>query len=422
MTEKEVKKEIYNQIKALIDRTSMTALYLAIGLLVAIVAVGLLVYFFKREKFDMFKKYAAGVVVGFAVALTVVFAFLTAEKNSANPSVDQDMYAVLFYPILATVLAIVVGGIGMLIAAIFSKKASKIVGYCTLALSAGGFVAIMVEMAEYYKGVKDWYPDTNLTGLIISAVVFMVLIAVIYLIGDKRKFNDTKSLVYGAVAIALAYALSYVKFFRMPQGGSVTFASMLPLLIYSCMFGTRRGTIVALIYGTLQAMQDPWIIHPMQFMLDYTLAYGVLGVSGLLMEKGVFKNKKIFAFLTGGIIAVVLRYVCHVCSGVFAFADLTEQGSYTGALVYSLTYNSTVLVDMVIALAAGSVLFLSKSFTAQMQRSMDDVSEEKKVADSGFNQDHGDDEDFETLIVPIEQSKTSEEENKNVVKEQKAQD
>ncbi len=410
MTEKEVKKEVYNQIKALIDRTSMTSLYLAIGLLVAIVAVGLLVYFFKREKFDVFKKYAAGVVVGFAVALTVVFAFLTAEKNSANPSVDQDMYAVLFYPILATILVIVAGGIGMLVAGLFSKKATKIVGYCTLALATGGFIAIMVEMAKYYEQVAEWYPDTNLTGLIVSAVVFIVLTAVIYLLGDKRKFNDTKSLVYGAVAIALAYALSYVKFFRMPQGGSVTFASMLPLLIYACMFGTRRGTIVALIYGTLQAMQDPWIIHPMQFLLDYTLAYGVLGVSGLLMEKGVFKEKKIFAFLLGGVMAVFLRYVCHVCSGVFAFADLTEQGSYTGALVYSLTYNSTVLVDMVIALAAGSVLFLSKSFTAQMQRSMDDGKEKQQVADSGFHQDHGDDEEELTpFVVPVASANDKEE-------------
>jgi len=399
MTEKEVKKEIYNQIKALIDRTSMTALYLAIGILVAIVAIGLLVYFFKREKFDVFKKYAGGVVVGFAVALTVVFAFLTAEKNRLNPSVDMETYGMLFYPILATIVAVVSGAIGMLVCSLFSKKAVKIAGYVTAALALGGFVAIMVVMSKYYKGVAEWYPDMSLTGLIVSGVVFLVLVVGIYFIGDKRQFNDTKSLVYGAVAIALAYALSYVKFFRMPQGGSVTFASMLPLMVYCCMFGTRRGTLVCLIYGTLQAMQDPWIIHPMQFLLDYTLAYGVIGVSGLFIEKGVFKDKKIFGFITGGILAVLLRYICHVCSGVFAFADLTEQGSYTGALVYSLTYNSTVFVDMVIALVAGSALFLSKSFSAQMQRSKDDGK--KQHVDSGFHQDHGDDDGITPFIVPV---------------------
>ncbi|MBR4800904.1 MAG: energy-coupled thiamine transporter ThiT [Clostridia bacterium] len=408
MTEKEVKKAIYSKVKDLIDGTSMTALYLTIGLVVAIVVIGLLIFKFKRDKFETFKKCAIGVVVGYAVALTVVFAYLVSEKNMSNPSVDMDMYAVLFYPILATILVIVAGAIAMLVASVFSKKAMKVTGFVTLALTAGGFVAIMVEMSKYYKAVADWYPDTNLTGLIVSAVVFIVLTAVVYLLGDKRSFNDTKSLVYGAVAIALAYALSYVKFFRMPQGGSVTFASMLPLLIYSCMFGTRRGTLVCLIYGTLQAMQDPWIIHPMQFLLDYTLAYGILGVSGLFMEKGLFKNKKIFAFLTGGVLAVFLRYACHVCSGVFAFADLTEYGSYTGALVYSLTYNTTVFVDMVIALAAGSTLFLSKSFSAQMQRSADDQKAEPLPYDE--HHDHGDEEGITPFIVPIENKEDKSEE------------
>ena len=135
----------------------------------------------------------------------------------------------------------------------------------------------------------------------------------------------------------------------------------------------------------------------MQFMLDYTLAYGVIGVSGLFVEKGVFKDKKILGFLTGGVLAVVLRYACHVCSGVFAFADLTTYGTYTGALVYSLTYNTTVFIDMLIALVAGSVLFLSKSFSAQLHRS----SEDKKAVELAATEhhDHGDDDDLTPFIV-----------------------
>ena len=397
MTEKEVAKAIYAKVKEVIEGTQMASLYLTIGILASLVVIGLLVYKFKREQFDTFKKYAAGVVVGYAIALVVVFAFLTEEKNKANPSVDLEMYAYLFYPILATIIAILAGGIGMLVVSLFSKKAIKIVGIVTAALALGGFIAIMVVMTNYYKEVADWYPDADITGLIIAGVVFIVLIVGAYFLGDKRDFNDTKSLVYGAVSIALAYALSYVRLFRMPQGGSITFASMLPLMLYCCMFGTRRGILVCLIYGTLQAMQDPWIIHPMQFMLDYTLAYGVIGVSGLFVEKGVFKDKKILGFLTGGVLAVVLRYACHVCSGVFAFADLTTYGTYTGALVYSLTYNTTVFIDMLIALVAGSVLFLSKSFSAQLHRS----SEDKKAVELAATEhhDHGDDDDLTPFIV-----------------------
>ena len=399
MTEKEVAKAIYAKVKEMIEGAQMAALYSTIALVVAVVVIGALIYKFKRDQFDTFKKYTIGVVIGYAIALVVVFAYLAAEKNKSNPSVDMEMYAMLFYPILATIVAILAGAIAMLVCSLVGKKAVKIAGFVTAGLALGGFIAIMVVMAKYYKGVAEWYPDTNLTGLIVSAVVFMALIVGIYILGDKREFSDTKSLVYGAVAIAMSFALSYVKFFRMPQGGSVTLASMLPLMVYCCMFGTRRGTLVCLVYGTLQAMQDPWIIHPMQFLLDYTLAYGVIGVSGLFIEKGVFKNKKILGFLTGGVLAVLLRYVCHVCSGVFAFADLTEYGSYTGALVYSLTYNSTVFVDMAIALVAGSVLFLSKSFTAQMERS---VAHKEVKEDGAVHHDHGDDEEIAPFIVPVE--------------------
>ena len=107
-------------------------------------------------------------------------------------------------------------------------------------------------------------------------------------------------------------------------------------MIYCCMFGTRRGLIVCTLYGAMQALQDPYIIHPMQFLLDYPLAFCLIGVSGIFMEKGVFKNHKILAFLLGGVIAVVLRYACHVCSGVFAFADYADLEKYSSAAAYSL--------------------------------------------------------------------------------------
>lgn len=150
----------------------------------------------------------------------------------------------------------------------------------------------MVLMAQYYGDIAEYYPNANLVGMIVSAVVFMVIMVVLWFVGDKRKMSDTRSIVYGAISIALSFALSYAKLFKLPQGGSVTFASLLPLMIYCCMFGTRRGLIVCTIYGVLQALQDPFIIHPMQFLLDYPLAFGLIGVSGIFMEKGVFKDKK----------------------------------------------------------------------------------------------------------------------------------
>ncbi len=352
-------------INTLSDKLQYVALYLAVALVAAFIVVGLLVWFFKREKFNDYKKYAIGIATGFAITMVVVFAYVKFQCNI------DDMQAKLFYPILATLITAVAGAIAMLVSSLFNDKAVKISLIVTAALLLGCFIATMVLMAQYYGDIAEYYPNANLVGMIVSAVVFMVIMVVMWFVGDKRKMSDTRSIVYGAISIALSFALSYAKLFKLPQGGSVTFASLLPLMVYCCMFGTRRGLVVCTIYGVLQALQDPFIIHPMQFLLDYPLAFGLIGVSGIFMEKGVFKEKKIVAFLLGGIIAVVLRYACHVCSGVFAFADYADLDKYGSAIVYSMAYNSFTFVDMALALVAGSTLFASKSFTALMQQSSD---------------------------------------------------
>lgn len=352
-------------VNTLSDKLQYVALYLAVVLVAAFIVVGLLVWFFKREKFNDYKKYAIGIATGFAITMVVVFAYVKFQCNI------DDMQAKLFYPILATLITAVAGAIAMLVSSLFNDKAVKISLIVTAALLLGCFIATMVLMAQYYGDIAEYYPNANLVGMIVSAVVFMVIMVVMWFVGDKRKMSDTRSIVYGAISIALSFALSYAKLFKLPQGGSVTFASLLPLMVYCCMFGTRRGLVVCTIYGVLQALQDPFIIHPMQFLLDYPLAFGLIGVSGIFMEKGVFKEKKIVAFLLGGIIAVVLRYACHVCSGVFAFADYADLDKYGSAIVYSMAYNSFTFVDMTLALVAGSTLFASKSFTALMQKSSD---------------------------------------------------
>lgn len=381
-------------IETLSDKLQFVALYLAVALVAAFIIVGLLVWFKRRDKFADFKKYVVGITTGFAVTMVVVFAYVKFQCNI------DDMQAKLFYPILATLITVVAEAIAMLVSSLFSNKAVKISFIVTAVLTLGCFIATMVLMSQYYGDIADYYPNANLVGMIVSAVVFMVMMVVMWFVGDKRKMSDTRSIVYGAISIALSFALSYAKLFKLPQGGSVTFASLLPLMIYCCMFGTRRGLIVCTIYGVLQALQDPFIIHPMQFLLDYPLAFGLIGVSGIFMEKGVFKDKKVVAFLLGGVLAVVLRYACHVCSGVFAFADYADLDKYDTAIAYSMAYNSFAFVDMLIALVAGSTLFASKSFAALMQKS----SDVNKATEVKTEQPTDDDEDLDEIDKQIIQN------------------
>ncbi|MBO5654494.1 MAG: energy-coupled thiamine transporter ThiT [Clostridia bacterium] len=341
-------------------------LFLAVAMVATGFVAGIIIKKHRPEQLKSLLKVLSGVSIGYAVAVVVIMSYIKMQDTTLEP--------LLFYPILATLLTAILSGIALLIASPFGKKAVNITLIVCGALLAGCFVALMVCMSKQFDIIGSDYEHASTIGLTISAVIVMAILAVAVIFSGKKETNNTRALVYGAVAIALATALSYARLFRMPQGGSITPASVLPLMIYSMMFGTRRGVLVCLIYGTLQALQDPYILHPMQFLLDYPLAYGLMGISGFLAEKKLFKNKHIVNFILGGIVAVALRYACHVCSGVFAFADYFYwdeelMSTYATTAAYSLAYNSSVFVDMSIALAIGAVMLSSKSFVRQMETS-----------------------------------------------------
>ena len=350
------------EIDALFDKLGYVVLYLAVAVLGLGLVTGVVLKKTNPSKLKDFVKVFSGVVIGIAVAVLVTMTYVKMQ--------DTDVEPLLFYPVLATLVTVLASGIALLVASSFGKKAFRVTLCVAGALALGCFIALMVCMSKQFDLVGSDYEHASTVGMIVSAVVIMALLVAVYILGVKKDVNNTRALVYGAVAVALSFALSYARLFKLPQGGSVTFASLLPLMIYCMMFGTRRGLLVCLVYGTLQALQDPYIIHPMQFLLDYPLAFGLIGVSGIFVEKNLFKNK-IVGFVLGAVLAVGLRYACHVCSGVFAFADYFYWDSelmskYDSAAVYSLAYNSFALVDMAIAIVAGSLMLLSKSFVNQM--------------------------------------------------------
>lgn len=372
------------EIDALFDKLGYVVLYLAVAVLGLGLVTGVVLKKTNPSKLKDFVKVFSGVVIGIAVAVLVTMTYVKMQ--------DTDVEPLLFYPVLATLVTVLASGIALLVASSFGKKAFRVTLCVAGALALGCFIALMVCMSKQFDLVGSDYEHASTVGMIVSAVVIMALLVAVYILGGKKDVNNTRALVYGAVAVALSFALSYARLFKLPQGGSVTFASLLPLMIYCMMFGTRRGLLVCLVYGTLQALQDPYIIHPMQFLLDYPLAFGLIGVSGIFVEKNLFKNK-IVGFVLGALLAVGLRYACHVCSGVFAFADYFYWDSelmskYDSAAIYSLAYNSFALVDMAIAIVAGSLMLLSKSFVNQMTlASQPAVVEESDDEETDDNQE-----------------------------------
>ena len=169
----------------------------------------------------------------------------------------------------------------------------------------------------------------------------------IYLAKRPQKAGkmDTRALTYGALCMAMSFVLSYIKLYSMPLGGSVTLASMLPLLWYSNQFGVRNGLIAGAAYGLLQLIQKPEIYHWVQVLLDYPLAFAALGLAGCV------KNLQL-----GSLIGVAGRWLCHILSGAIFFAEWVPEG-WSNAWVYSAAYNGAyLLVELILCIVLSFAL------------------------------------------------------------------
>ena len=167
----------------------------------------------------------------------------------------------------------------------------------------------------------------------ISTLIVIVLLFIGILISDRKKKADTKAMVTSAVLVALSIALNQVIIFRMPQGGSITAFSMLPIAVCAYIYGVRRGVMAGMCVGLIDLIFNPYVIHPIQMLLDYPLAFGALGFSGLL------RNRK-SGLISGYIVGLLSRYLCSVLSGIIFFGQYAPEGfnAFTWSIYYNITY------------------------------------------------------------------------------------
>ncbi|BEP28368.1 energy-coupled thiamine transporter ThiT [Helicovermis profundi] len=162
--------------------------------------------------------------------------------------------------------------------------------------------------------------------------------------------NNTRMLVEAGIMIALAYVLSLVKVFQMPNGGSITAGSMIPILIFAIRWGTYPGVFTGLVYGIIQFILGPkWSFHPISILFDYVIAFGMLGLAGIFGAG--FKKA-----LAGISLAVLLRLICHVISGVIVWGSYAPEGQ--SPLMYSIIYNASYLVpELILSLVIFALLY-----------------------------------------------------------------
>ncbi len=312
-----------------------------------------------------------GCLVCAAIIVYTVFDSIDHNADGITP--------LTFYPLVAVAICVL---ISCLLWAFKPTKVTKIISTVLILLS---IVSLMVCMIIYYTSGKASdknyldKSDVNTLGLWLGALGLLIIMPTLAMIFDKRKLTfDAKTLAYGGIFIALSFALSYVRLFRMPMGGSITLASLLPIMLFSYMFGAKKGVVLGLVAGMLQAIQDPWIIHAGQFLLDYPIAFMAAGTAGIF--KDLIKKDERLAFTAGGVVAALLRFLSHFFSGWFAFGVYASSYGMSSAPLYSLVYTSSyVFPDALISVVAGVLLMSSKSFLKAMQKASFSPRDKKRV-------------------------------------------
>ncbi len=345
-------------------------LYAAIALVVILVVVGIFVSLRKPESMKSFMRTALGFACGFAV--TVIAAMLSLEFFDMYE--NGYVFDLVLWPSVACVSAVVLGIAAIYISSLYSKKTFRLTSIISGSVIGASVIALFACLSVYFSsGAAGENNGVVITvsenvGMCICAVVLVAAIVVCAFLFDKgTKGFDSKSISYAAICIAMSFALSYIAPIHMPQGGSVTIASLVPLMLYSFMFGTKKGVLAGAVYGFMQIIQDPWIVHPAQLLLDYPIAFAGIGLAGMFAHVKKLEKLPQLQFALGAIVGSVFRFAGHLLSGAFAFSEYAPEGM--NVWVYSLGYNgSYVFPDIAIAIAAGIIVLSSPSFVKQLRK------------------------------------------------------
>ena len=180
------------------------------------------------------------------------------------------------------------------------------------------------------------------------------------------------------------------------NGGSIGFA-MVPVFVIAYRRGLVPGILCGLLLSLVQMMGGIYVINAssgwkqtvgpfIQIMLDYVLAYTVVGVAGAF--SGMYKNgngkTKVIAIIVGCVSGGMLKYACHVLSGgLFWLGDGSYKflGVANSSWLYSFVYNGAFSIPNVIIctivmviLAKVYPIFLNPDESSQREKEIEDLN------------------------------------------------
>lgn len=177
--------------------------------------------------------------------------------------------------------------------------------------------------------------------------------------------QKTRTMTRAAIMIALATTLSFFKVMDLPTGGSITLGSMIPIILISYMMDFKGAILTSFVYSLLQMMlqgiatppTENFIWYMLVILLDYVIAYTVLGLAGALTRKISNITIKV---ISGSVIVLILRFICHFISGILIWGVYAPEGQ--SVYLYSLLYNGSYMLGELIITVIIMSLIANTSF------------------------------------------------------------
>lgn len=168
-----------------------------------------------------------------------------------------------------------------------------------------------------------------------------------------------------ALCVALAAVLNLPGLqIRLPiniAGGTVSL-NMLPIFVLALRRGLGPGLVAGAIYGFVDLLIEPFVVHPVQLLLDYPIAYGLVGLAGL---GAVAWHQRVAGgrLVDGARVALPFlllggagRFAAHWLSGMIFFGANAPEGQ--PVWLYSLVYNASYLIPSVVLAALATLAVL----------------------------------------------------------------
>ena len=171
----------------------------------------------------------------------------------------------------------------------------------------------------------------------------------------------SQKLTESGLMLALTTILSIFAIAKLPYGGEITFASMLPMTVIAYRYGFRWGLLTGVTYGLIQMLlglnnlsyATSAVAVVAIIMLDYILAFSSTAAAGLFRRVDSQKT----ALAVSAVVVCAARYLFHVISGCTVWAGLSIPTA--DALLYSLIYNATYMLPETVITTVGALYLAS---------------------------------------------------------------